>query len=48
MCHHNRTWTEIRAEADDEPEEDEETPSFLNDEPSDDVEVLTDGGDGDE
>jgi hypothetical protein len=47
MCHHHDThW---RARTDDEQSDDEaaadEQPSFLEDEPADDVELLTDGGD---
>jgi hypothetical protein len=44
MCHEytGRAWN--REYTDEEPEE--ETPSFLNEEAGDDVEVLTDGGDG--
>jgi hypothetical protein len=46
MCHHRGDipeWTrEETAEAD---EEDDELPEFLNEEASDDLTVLTDGGD---
>ena len=43
MCHEytGRGWQRTRTESEDE----EETPSFLNEEGGDDVEVLTDGGD---
>lgn len=44
MCHGHtpRDWSStVRSEQDDE----EETPSFLEDEPAEDVEIVTDGGD---
>jgi hypothetical protein len=43
MCHEytGRAWNSERFEREDEDEE----PSFLNEENADDVEVLTDGGD---
>jgi len=45
MCHEfdYHDWART-VESDEEEEEDE--PSFLNDEPAEDVEILTDGGDG--
>ena len=43
MCHHReRSWTE--ATTDDEATDEEELPSFLNEEATE-TEVLTDGGD---
>jgi hypothetical protein len=46
MCHdHNSSeyvWTGPHGEADDE--EDEETPSFLNEDADGETEILTDGG----
>ena len=47
MSHHRGDipeWSRERA-ADAEPEEDDELPEFLNEEASDDLTVLTDGGD---
>ncbi|QIO21858.1 hypothetical protein [Haloarcula sp. JP-L23] len=51
MCHHrgySPDWSRDRADErtgpDEEPSEEAEIPSFLNDEETD-VEVLTDGGD---
>jgi hypothetical protein len=48
MCHGSdrRAW-ERETEEEDEPMEAEE-PSFLEDEPAEDVELLTDGGDEDD
>jgi hypothetical protein len=44
MCHEytSRVWDR---EPEDEAETDDEMPEFVNEEASDDVEVLTDGGD---
>jgi len=53
MCHEYHTeWTERSqeyVELVEEPEElaEEETPSYLEQEEASDVEILTDGGDGD-
>ncbi|MBX0322260.1 hypothetical protein EGH21_04340 [Halomicroarcula sp. F13] len=54
MCHHRGDipdWSRDRADeladADEESDEEPEIPSFLN-EAETDVEVLTDGGDGEE
>jgi len=48
MCHEytSRVWERELAErkADDDGDEEERTPEFLNDEGGDDVELLTDGG----
>lgn len=46
MCHSYdaRRWTRT---AEDDPEEPEDEPSFLDEEPAEDVELLTDGGDDD-
>jgi hypothetical protein len=43
MCHEfsGRSWDSVDEH---ETEDDEETPEFLNETGSDDVEVLTDGG----
>jgi len=44
MCHHReRSWTEATAD-DEATDEEEELPSFLNEEATE-TEVLTDGGD---
>jgi hypothetical protein len=47
MCHSYdaRRWTRTVEEDPEEPDDPEEEPSFLEDEPADDVELLTDGGD---
>jgi len=48
MCHgfDSRDWRiEQEDEPEDEAEEIESDPSFLNDETAEDVEILTDGGD---
>ncbi len=48
MCHHfdARPWDERTVEAEKDDEADEEgTPTFLDEEPATDVELLTDGGD---
>jgi hypothetical protein len=55
MCHSYdaRQWSRTTEENPDEPGEQDDEPSFLDDEPSfldeepaEDVELLTDGGDG--
>ena len=47
MCHSYdaRRWTRTAEDDPEEPEEPDEEQSFLDDEPADDVELLTDGGD---
>jgi hypothetical protein len=49
MCHEytSRVWDRERADSEAEPESEsaDELPSFANEEGSDEVEVLTDGGD---
>lgn len=47
MCHGHdaRRWTRTAEEEREEPDEPEDEPSFLDDEPAEDVELLT-GGDG--
>ncbi len=47
MCHHREFRTEWERATDDEEPEDEVTPDVDYDE-AEDVEILTDGGDGDE
>jgi len=44
MCHgfEGRDWSR---ETEEESDETDDEPSFLNDEPADNVEILTDGGD---
>ncbi|WP_191906091.1 MULTISPECIES: hypothetical protein [unclassified Haloarcula] len=45
MCHHReRSWTEATADDEATDGDEEELPSFLNDEVTE-TEVLTDGGD---
>jgi len=47
MCHEfdYRAWSR---DAEESEEEEPDEPSFLNDEPAKDVEILTDGGDDEE
>jgi len=47
MCHEfdYRAWSR---DTEEEAEEEADEPSFLNDEPAEDVEILTDGGDENE
>ena len=50
MCHHfdARPWDERTVEeeeTDETPREDAEAPTFLEEEPATDVDLLTDGGD---
>jgi len=48
MCHHEYDpidWPEAPEEEHDEEFEEQETPSFLNEERETDVELVTDGGD---
>jgi len=49
MCHSYdaRRWSRTTEENPDEPGEPDDEPSFLDEEPAEDVELLTDGGDGD-
>ncbi len=50
MCHgydpREHAWHEESIEA--ETDEEEADPAFFDDEPAEDVEILTDGGEGDE
>ncbi|MFB6156677.1 MAG: hypothetical protein ABEJ34_02410 [Haloferacaceae archaeon] len=46
MCHHyDRVSWEERADSEEEDADEEWTPDPFSDEPAEDVEVLTDGGD---
>ena len=47
MCHHfdERRWEEQPTDDPLDADEESETPEFLAEEPADDVELLTDGGD---
>mgnify|MGYP000283052404 CR=1 FL=1 len=45
MCHEYRSRVWDRAREDDEDETEDDMPAFANEEGSEDVELLTDGGD---
>ena len=45
MCHEYTARVWDREREDEDAEREEEMPEYLNEEPSGDVEVLTDGGD---
>ena len=49
MCHGHdvRRWTRTAEEDPEDPDESDEEPAFLDGEPAEDVELLTDGGDDD-
>jgi hypothetical protein len=46
MCHHGYEPEDWRAEIEEHTDDEEEEPSFLNEETETEVELLTDGGDG--
>lgn len=50
MCHSHdaRRWDRTAEETEAETDDPEEDPSFFDDDPAEDVELLTDGGDGDD